>query len=60
MRQIEISKTTYRIDKGNVVVIYNIETKEFHIANLKDKIELKDLEDLSDVLDQLLKYIKNL
>ena len=58
MSNIEISKTKYRMDRGNVVLFYDIEIDELTIANKGDLKGLQDLKDLNILSKELLKYIE--
>ena len=58
MSNIEISKTKYRMDRGNVVLFYDIEIDELTIANKGDHRGLQDLKDLNILSKELLKYIE--
>lgn len=58
MSNIEISKTKYRMDRGNVVLFYDIEIDELTIANKGDGRGLQDLKDLNILSKELLKYIE--
>lgn len=58
MSNIQISKTKYRMDRGNIVLFYDIEIDELTIANKGDLKGLQDLKDLNILSKELLKYIE--
>ena len=58
MSNIEISKTKYRMDRGNVVLFYDIEIDELTIASKGDLKGLHYLKDLNILSKELLKYIE--
>lgn len=57
MSNIEISKTKYRLEKNNSSLFYDQEEDALLVMNKEGRLGLKDIPDLIENLENLLKFI---